>query len=300
MAQQIVPAGSAASIEPASIAEQLLYLTVKIVGRNSKGEGVGGTGFFYLIELEKNQSSIILVTNQHVIRDMVGGVDIRVHSRTTTSGALDGISTIHLEGSLGNGWIAHPRDLDLCAYPVQQKLNTAPSSFTATLGKGVIPSADALFALDAIEEIIMVGYPALISDEKNSYPIIRRGITATHPAIDFDGKPETAIDMPVIGGSSGSPVLIYYSGASRLDKRNNYIAGSRAVLFLGILWGGAISNAQGEIQITEAPTFLGGTPNVITGRFGYSVPINIGYMIKSREMFPLVDAVAKTWGLRPI
>jgi hypothetical protein len=50
-----VSSGRADFIEPASIAEQLLYLTVKITGKNSAGAEFGGTGFFYQITLVDNQ-----------------------------------------------------------------------------------------------------------------------------------------------------------------------------------------------------------------------------------------------------
>lgn len=52
----------------------------------------------------------------------------------------------------------------------------------------------------------MVGYPDGIWDEFNNQPIVRRGITATHPKNDFNGKGEFLIDAVCFPGSSGSPV----------------------------------------------------------------------------------------------
>ncbi len=40
----------------------------------------------------------------------------------------------------------------------------------------------------------MIGYPNGIWDEANNMPIIRRGITATHPNFNYNGKPEFMID----------------------------------------------------------------------------------------------------------
>jgi len=54
----------------------------------------------------------------------------------------------------------------------------------------------------------MVGYPIGLWDEKNNYPIFRKGITATHPANDYNGKSEFMIDAACFPGSSGSPVYI--------------------------------------------------------------------------------------------
>ena len=40
--------------------------------------------------------------------------------------------------------------------------------------------------LSAVEEILMIGYPNGLWDAVNNYPLIRRGVTASHPAVDFD------------------------------------------------------------------------------------------------------------------
>lgn len=42
--------------------------------------------------------------------------------------------------------------------------------------------------LDAMEDVIMVGYPVGLWDSVNNRPIFRRGITATDPKVDFEGK----------------------------------------------------------------------------------------------------------------
>src|SRR5439155_8993915 len=76
------------------------------------------------------------------------------------------------------------------------------------LGPRFIP--DDLTAFDAVEDIVMVGYPSGLWDSTNNYPLVRRGITASHPGIDFEGKPQIAIDMACFEGSSGSPVLLPY------------------------------------------------------------------------------------------
>ena len=48
--------------------------------------------------------------------------------------------------------------------------------------------------LSAIEEIIMIGYPVGIWDSANNMPIVRKGITATRPDIDYEGRKEFMID----------------------------------------------------------------------------------------------------------
>jgi hypothetical protein len=292
------PAANGQFIEPVSTAEKLLYSTTRIIGKNSRGQDTGGTGFFYRIELKDGQYTVVLITNQHVIRDTVGGVDVSVHTRTAAKGGPDGIARLHLDGSLDDAWVPHPDKIDLCAFSIQPKLNSmTPPCFLTFVDKELVPSQETINDLDAIEEVVMVGYPALLYDSQNDYPIIRRGITASDPAVDFDGKPETAIDIPAIGGSSGSPVFLYNTSGTHLDKRGTTRLGDRSILMLGIMYQGVSLNTQGEIQIMEAPTLLGQVPNTVTGKFGYQIPINVGYIIKSREIQPLVKAVLDKFGL---
>jgi hypothetical protein len=77
------------------------------------------------------------------------------------------------------------------------------------LGKEIIPTAEQLEGLAALEDIVMVGYPIGLWDKVNNMPIIRRGITATHPKLPYNGREEFMIDAACFPGSSGSPVVLY-------------------------------------------------------------------------------------------
>jgi len=52
-----------------------------------------------------------------------------------------------------------------------------------------IPTPDQLKELDALEEVVFIGYPNGIYDTVNLMPIARRGVTATPLQIDYNGKP---------------------------------------------------------------------------------------------------------------
>ncbi|WP_212933817.1 hypothetical protein [Robertmurraya siralis] len=106
-----------------------------------------------------------------------------------------------------------------------------------------LPSEDDLKKLKAIEDIIMVGYPNGLWDEHNNLPIFRKGITETHPNIDYDGKVQFLIDCACFPGSSGSPVVILNEGL--FSSREAVIAGDR-LIFLSILFAGPIYNVEGE------------------------------------------------------
>lgn len=84
--------------------------------------------------------------------------------------------------------------------------------------------------LSAVEEILMVGYPNGLWDSVNNYPLIRRGITASHPAVDFevDGVPTTVVDAACFPGSSGSPVILHNVG-TYTDKKGTTHIGTRTM-----------------------------------------------------------------------
>lgn len=50
---------------------QLLFTTVPIVGITTEGTGVSGTGFFFSYDLEDGRKVPLLITNHHVLKDVI-------------------------------------------------------------------------------------------------------------------------------------------------------------------------------------------------------------------------------------
>ncbi|MGB8035028.1 MAG: hypothetical protein WCF03_14535, partial [Nitrososphaeraceae archaeon] len=65
-------------------------------------------------------------------------------------------------------------------------------------------------------------------------PISRRGITATHPKLNYQGRQEFLIDLPVYPGTSGAPVFVYTYGLEYLSSGG--ISHGGRCLLLGILY----------------------------------------------------------------
>lgn len=177
-------------------------------------------------------------------------------------------------------WIFHPKkEIDLCIMPFQPIVEVVSAQghkpFYIALYADLIPSIQQLEELSALEDIIMIGYPDGIWDSVNNKPILRKGITATHPKRDFNGEKKFLIDAACFPGSSGSPVLILNQGSYSDSKGNVYI-GSR-VMFLGVLHAGPQHTAQGEIRFANIPTTV------------TSIPNNLGLVIKSDELFIFND-----------
>jgi len=116
-------------------------------------------------------------------------------------------------------------------------------------------------------------------DEANNLPLIRRGITSSHPAIDFNRKSDTTIDMACFPGSSGSPVLIVDSAYSR-DKKGNLDFTKLRVILLGVLYAGPRFTEEGEIIVRDIPT--GAVPVPVTGMM-----MHLGYIVKAKEILAL-------------
>jgi hypothetical protein len=232
-----------------SISEKLTYSTVRIECRLANGDLSTGTGFFFLFLNNEAKNVPAIVTNKHVVEGAVEGA-FKMHE-----GAEDGSPTSQstLDVSLdkfSNRWIPHPDpDIDLCilpAGPIFHDANTrGKKPFLMPLDPKLVPTPNELSDLTAVEDILMIGYPNGIWDSENNMPIVRRGITATHPAKSYEGRPEFVIDAACFPGSSGSPVVLFNQGSYPM-KGGGVGMGTRIKL-LGVLYAGPQYNAKGEI-----------------------------------------------------
>ena len=130
----------------------------------------------------------------------------------------------------------------------------------------------------------MIGYPNGIWDEINNLPVFRKGITATHPAKNYNGRDEFMIDAACFPGSSGSPVLLYNLG-SYARKDGGTVIGTR-IKFLGILYAGPQHTATGEIKIVPVPTQ--NVPVAVS-----RIPNNLGNVIKSKKLLDFEEIFEK-------
>jgi hypothetical protein len=252
-----------------------MYCTTRIIAQpDTAGHPIkAGTAFFFHFPAKENRAVPVLVTNKHVVEGCPS-TTIVVHTAGGEAKKPTGKQRVQFSARLGSEWITHPNDkVDLCAYPVGPLFNSMnPGPFYRALDKASIPSRSDLENLDAVEDLLMVGYPNALWDEINNYPLIRRGITSSHPSVDFmvDGVATTVADIAVFPGSSGSPVFIF-NKAGYGDKRGHLVVGSR-LMFVGVLYSGPVIQNDGTIVIRDIPTAQEPIPRIAT-------PMNLGYII---------------------
>jgi len=264
------------------LVDQLAYCTVRIecdLGNNIVSTG---TGFFFHFCDGEEKVLPAIVTNKHVL---AGAQKIRLFltKMNEKKQRLKGQHEI-VEFDLNKDdriRIAfHPENLDMAIITLGKFLLDSEEKgiryFFKPIANDSIPSQEILDDFSVMEDIIMVGYPSGMFDEKNNMPIIRKGITATHPALNYQGRSEFVADIASFPGSSGSPVFLLNLGGYT-DNKGIYHLGKHRLYLLGLLYAGPQYNAQGEITIAPIPT----TNKPISQT---KIPMNLGYIIKSNNL----------------
>jgi Trypsin-like peptidase domain len=258
--------------------EQLTYSTVRIECARDDDWPSVGTGFFFSFLAGGGTMVPALVTNRHVVR---GATAIRyyLHGRNADDEPDRAANLWVDQRDLEQTLIPHPDDdVDLCVLLVGHALNTVMEAgnkpFFVNLPRDMIPTDEELAALMAIEDVIMVGYPNGLWDHFNNMPVVRRGITATHPAKPYEGREEFMIDAACFAGSSGSPIFLFNDGS--YPSRQGPVVGRRMKL-LGILRGGPHFTAGGDVRVVDVPT---AKSLVVESR----IPMNLGIAIRAKQL----------------
>ena len=275
-------------IDFSSVPNALAYVTLRLECTGANQSVSTGTGFVFNFG---GKTGRVIVTNKHVLHNM----DFLTFSFTkssTKNEPVPGEFTKVAVPGLRSKWIGHPDvSVDLAVilmdkiemYSIGPEIsqNRSPQLFVSSLDKSLIRPRSQLSSLKLIEEIIMVGYPIGLWDQKNNFPLVRRGITATHPGVDFDGAHEFLIDCAVYPGSSGSPVFRYTPEFPMKSGGGISIQGGEArVELLGILFAGYEQKINGEIEVVDIPTTLTPVPRT-------NIPVNVGKVIRAEKVLEM-------------
>jgi len=220
-------------------AEKMTYSTLPILTFDGAGNPQStATGFVFCF-LHDPQASFgfpALVTNRHVFEN---AASVQVIFTLEKEPGVPDIGRMTVVSISAADVLYHPRpDIDLAILPLGSVIDSLKKSeksvFFSYVDSSLIPTWEAWKALNAIERVVMAGYPKGLRDEVNNQPIVRSGITATHPALDFNGMPEFLVDMPCFEGCSGSPVFIMEEGFIADPRTGSVMVGGNRIFFLGI------------------------------------------------------------------
>lgn len=256
-----------------TIGEKLQHVTCLI--RTNTGTG---TGFIYNIAQNEKVSIPMLATNRHVIE---GATEISFRMTVCKDdGDPDFGNEVEFTMSIDH-WKMHPDsqvDLAMAAIGglLQQATDVGKRPFYIPLAADLIADESYLKNMDAIENILMIGYPTGIFDQANNLPVTRRGITASRIGLRYNGRAEFLIDCACFPGSSGSPIFQFDTGPE-LTRSGSMNMGGVRFKFLGILWGGPIYNVNGEIVAVPIETAIKAVP--VT-----SIMTNLGFCIRATEL----------------
>ena len=242
------------NMEIKSIYENLIFTTVRIETTLKNGGHSTGTGFIFSYEHDDKQF-LFIVSNKHVVKDAIEG---RLEFNLKKDGEPDlGNKYTLTITDFENSWIGHPdTNIDVAITPFVPILDELKKVnveiYYRAIPASIIPSEDKTKEIDAVEDIIFIGYPNGIYDKKNLLPIVRKGITATPANIDFEGQPTFVIDASIFPGSSGSPVFICNVGSYTKKGTNDLFAGTR-LMFLGIVASVFIKQDINTLEVITIP-----------------------------------------------
>jgi hypothetical protein len=269
-----------------SIAKRLLFSTVRV--DTVLEDGSQGTGTAFVFDcIHNGRRHGFVVTNRHLAEGVRSGALVFTRKRDGQPIVGRGFR-LDIE-DFSQAWFYHPDpSVDLAVlplHPLEAHIRAQGGEiFYQAIDGRLIPDAAMLDGLDALEQVVFVGYPSGVWDKANLMPIMRRGTTATPVFLDFEGRAEFLVDAAVYPGSSGSPVFLYDTDAISLRGP------TRRFQFLGVV--AAVFFKEEANQLVSAPI-----PASRQAAIYSSEMIDLGLVIKSAQVRAAAEAYLREAGL---
>jgi hypothetical protein len=198
----------------------------------------------------------LLISNKHVLMDAAQlRLDFLLAKPDNSEPQLGMVHHHVCVGDSATDVYGHPDPVvDVAVKPLADSIITMidikQRPFLATLNWWHLPTANTVEKLDALEELVFVGYPNGWADPVHHTPIMRNAITATPIALPFGGEPTFLLDGSVFSGSSGSPVFILNWGT--WTGPEGLMLGDRIHL-VGVVGKTLIRESDLPLQVATAP-----------------------------------------------
>lgn len=205
--------------------EKFIYSTVLIYVYQ---EGGLGTGFFCFNKSSDGKTSIFLVTNKHVLPKKGKNKEITIKiNKVKSENILVDTIDIPITGN-DNEYFPYVKlhkdeDVDIAVINVSEFIRNH-NIIGTWLGLDLLATKEILKKeeVNIGTEVYVLGYPKLIFDEKNTFPVLRQGVIATVPSAGYafneilrnkyKDLPKYLfgflIDANIFPGSSGSMVIL--------------------------------------------------------------------------------------------
>ncbi len=204
-----------------TIYEKLLYSTLKIEILNENNEILRmGTSFVFLKKIDNENFKLLLISNRHIFHC---GQNARIYFVKKVKGSLKpnlGKKFIFTIKNYFNVYKEHPdANIDVACLNITEIISRNDKKiFCNCLNTDMLVDFKEE-KVSIAEGIKYIGFPHNGYDQLNNLPIVRKGLIASHPKVDFNGEKKFIIDAKVCPGSSGSPVLIdLYDYQSKTSK----------------------------------------------------------------------------------
>lgn len=268
-----------------SSTKKLLFNTVRVDTVLNDGSEGSGTAFV-VSHAHARGSHTFIVTNRHLVDGVRRGGLVFTQKRHGQP-LLGQRFQLNID-DFPQAWFAHPDPaVDLAIVPMRPLEQAANAQgvelYYQPIDTRLVPDEAAIRALDALEEVLFVGYPSGVWDQVNLMPIMRRGTTATPMALNFEGRAEFLIDAAVYPGSSGSPVFVYLPDTLRPAQ-----SVGKKFLFAGVV--AAVFFREEAHQLVAAPV-----PPNNQGMVMGSEMIDLGLVIKSQAVVEVINAYLGKW-----
>lgn len=268
-----------------SSTKKLLFNTVRVDTVLDDGSEGSGTAFV-VSHVQARGSHTFIVTNRHLVDGVRRGGLVFTQKRNGQP-LLGQRFQLNID-DFPQAWFGHPDPaVDLAIVPMRPLEQAANAQgvelYYQPIDTRLVPDEAATRALDALEEVLFVGYPSGVWDQVNLMPILRRGTTATPMALNFEGRAEFLIDAAVYPGSSGSPVFVYLPDTLRPAQ-----SVGKKFLFAGVVAAVFFREEANHPVVAPVP------PNN-QGMVMGSEMIDLGLVIKSQAVVEVINAYLGKW-----
>ena len=195
---------------------ELMHATVQLEQPLGNGTRTVGTGFLISETAPDGHPRTVLVTANHVFKQMPGQI-ARIGYRVSNVDGSWSYSPQPLRIRDNGGkelWTRHP------ARDVAAIVISAPPEFAkAAIPKDYLASDDTFtkYQVEAGDELMALGFPRGLAANQAGFPILRSGRIASYPVAPAKIFPTFLLDFSVFPGNSGGPVFMHSARRSPVD-----------------------------------------------------------------------------------